>query len=128
MLPPLTSVGARGSSGKAPVVDLSSSSDEEDLITNVSRDEEFARRLFDDLNHDVLGPPGDGKIIIFSESDKEEEVHEEKAINAELVPSSAARCPNPTASADNVDGICKSNTPDRTIGSCRSDRDEAGLS
>jgi hypothetical protein len=69
-LPPLTSVGARGSSRKAPMVDLSSSSDEGDLITDVSRDEEFARRLFDDLNRDVLGPPGDDKIIILSDFDE----------------------------------------------------------
>jgi hypothetical protein len=34
-----------GSSGKAPVLDLSSSSDEEDLISDVSCDEEFVRRL-----------------------------------------------------------------------------------
>jgi hypothetical protein len=34
-----------GSSVKAKVVDLSSPSDEGDLIANVSRDEEFARRL-----------------------------------------------------------------------------------
>jgi hypothetical protein len=44
-----------GSSGKTPVVDLSSSSDEGDLIADVSQDEEFARNFFDDLNHDVLG-------------------------------------------------------------------------
>jgi hypothetical protein len=35
-------------------------------ITDVSWDEAFAIRLFGDLNHDVLGPPGDGKIIILS--------------------------------------------------------------
>jgi hypothetical protein len=44
-----------GSSGKAPVVNLSLSSDEGDLIVDVSRDEAFARRLFSDLNRDVLG-------------------------------------------------------------------------
>jgi hypothetical protein len=38
MLPPLTGVGARGSSEKDPVVDLSSSSDEGDLIANVLYD------------------------------------------------------------------------------------------
>jgi hypothetical protein len=42
---------------KALVVDLSLSSDEEDLITNVSPDEEFARRLSGELNHNDLGPP-----------------------------------------------------------------------
>jgi hypothetical protein len=60
-----------GSSGKAPVVDLSSSFDEGDLIADVSRDEEFTRRLFGDLNCDFLGPPSDSKIIILSDSNKE---------------------------------------------------------
>jgi hypothetical protein len=60
------------------VVDLSLFSDERDLIADVSRDEVFVRRLFGDLNRDVLGPPDDGNIIILSDSDKEEEVREEK--------------------------------------------------
>jgi hypothetical protein len=49
------------------VVDLSSSFDEEGLIADVSRDEEFTRKLFGDFNSDVLGSPGDGKIIILSD-------------------------------------------------------------
>jgi hypothetical protein len=36
--------------------------------------EEFVRRLFRDLNRGVLGPSGDGKVIILSDSDEEEEV------------------------------------------------------
>jgi hypothetical protein len=80
-----------GSSGKAPVVDFSSSSHEGDLIADVSRYEEFTRRLFGDLNRDFLGPPGDGKIIILSDSDKEEEVDEEKVVDAEVVLSSIVR-------------------------------------
>jgi hypothetical protein len=61
------------------MVNLSSSSDEEGIITDTSRAEEFARRLFGDLNCDVLGTPDDGKIIILSDSDEEEdEVCEEK--------------------------------------------------
>jgi hypothetical protein len=63
-------VGVRGSSGKAPVVDLSSPSDEGDLIADVSHDEEFTRRLFGYLNRDVLGPPGNNKIIILSDSNE----------------------------------------------------------
>jgi hypothetical protein len=55
------------------VVDLSSSFDEEGLIADVSRDEEFTGRLFGDLNRDILGSSGDGKIIILSDSDEEEE-------------------------------------------------------
>jgi hypothetical protein len=34
------------------------------------RDEQFARRLFGNLNRDVLGPPDDDKIIIISDSDE----------------------------------------------------------
>jgi hypothetical protein len=54
------------------VVDLSLSSGDECLINDTSHDEEFTRRLFSDLNHDVLGPPDDDKIIILSDSDEEE--------------------------------------------------------
>jgi hypothetical protein len=45
---------------KASVIDMSSSSDEEDSIANTSRDIEFAQRLYDELNRDLLGPPGEG--------------------------------------------------------------------
>jgi hypothetical protein len=51
---------------KAPVVDLSSSSDEENLIPDTSHDFEYTQRLYSELNHALLGPPGDGKIIILS--------------------------------------------------------------
>jgi hypothetical protein len=37
------------------VIDLSLSSDEEDLITATSRDFEFVQRLFGELNRVVLG-------------------------------------------------------------------------
>jgi hypothetical protein len=109
------------------VVDLSSSSDEGDLIADVSRDEEFTRRLFSDLNIDVLGPPGDSKIIILNDSDEEEEVRGEKATDVEAVPSSAVRSPASIASAANVDGTYKSNTPDLATGGCNSGRDEASF-
>jgi hypothetical protein len=90
------------------VVDLSSSSDEGDLIADVSRDKEVDIRLFGDLNHDFLGLPGDDKITILSDSDKEEEeVREEKVIDAEATPSSASRSPTPTFSIDDADGANK---------------------
>jgi hypothetical protein len=89
-----------GSSRKASVVDLSSSSDERDLITDVSWDEEFARRLFGDLNRNVLGPLGDGKIIVLSDSNEEEEVHEKNTADAEAVASSIVRSLASTAYAD----------------------------
>jgi hypothetical protein len=112
-LSPLTSVGARGSSKKAPVVDLSSYSDEGDLITDVSRDEAFTRRLFADLNRDVLVSSRDGKIIILSDSNEEKEVREEKAIDVKVAPSSVVRSLTSIASADDADGTYKSNTPDQ---------------
>jgi hypothetical protein len=123
-----------GSSGKAPVVDLSSSSDEEGLIPNTSRDEEFTRRLFDDLNRDILGPPSDGNVIILSDSDEEEEVREEDAANAEAAPSSAAGIPASIASvvATNEDfkGMQNDNSddlaPDQEIGDGRSGGDNGG--
>jgi hypothetical protein len=109
------------------VVYLSSSFDEGDLIADITRDEAFARRLFDDLNRDVLGPLGDSKIIILSDSDEEDEVHEEKAVDVEDVPSSTVRSPASTATAT-ADGTYKSNTPDRATGGCSSSGDEVGLS
>jgi hypothetical protein len=114
------------------VVDLSSSFDEGDLIADVSWYEEFTRRLFDNLNRDVLGPPGDGKITILSDSDEEEEeeeeeVREEKAVDAEATPSSVVRSPASTASAADVDGTYKCNTLDRATCGCSNDGDEADL-
>jgi hypothetical protein len=117
-----------GSFGKALVVDLSSSSNKGDLIADVSCDEEFARRLFGDLNRDFLGPPGDDKIIILSDSDEEEEeVCEEKAADAEAMPSSAVRSPAPTAFTDDADSTDKGDTPDRVIGGSNGGRDEDSL-
>jgi hypothetical protein len=51
------------------VIELSSSSDEEDFFADNAWDTEFTKRLFDDLNRDLLGPPGDGKVIVISDSD-----------------------------------------------------------
>jgi hypothetical protein len=53
-----------------PMVDLSSQ--EEDTAPNTSRDEDIIRKLFDDLKCDLLGPPGDGNIIILNDSEEEE--------------------------------------------------------
>jgi hypothetical protein len=73
-------------------MDLALSSSEKDSFTDTSWDEELTRKLFGDLNHDILGPPGDGKIIVLSDSDDEDETHEDAAINAEVAPPSAANC------------------------------------
>jgi hypothetical protein len=117
-----------GSSGKAQVVDLSSFSDKGYLITDVSQDEKFTRKLFGDLNRDVLGLPGDGKIIILSDSNEEEEVREKNATDVEAVSSSAARSPTTTASADDTNVTYKSITPDWATSGCSSGGDEAVLS
>jgi hypothetical protein len=92
---------------KVPVMDLSSSLNKEGLIPDTSRDEEFTKKLFSDLNRDVLGPPDDGKIIILSDSDEEEEVCKEDATEAEAAPTSAAWTPTSTASAANIDEALK---------------------
>jgi hypothetical protein len=84
---------------------------------NVSWDEAFPRRLFGDVNHDVLGPPGDGKIIILSNSDEKEEVHKEMVIDVEAAPCSVLRSPASTTSTDVGDAPSKAkndNSNDRT--------------
>jgi hypothetical protein len=65
------------------------------LIVDTSPDEEFTRKLFGDLNHDILGPPGDGKIIIIDDSNDDDEAQEERTVGIEpmAVPASAADAP-----------------------------------
>jgi hypothetical protein len=102
-----------GPSEKALVIDLSSSSDEEDFIANTSRDFEFAQRLYGELNRGFLEPPSDGKIIILNYSDEEkEEVREEKSSGLEDVVASTAVNPASTSSVDDADAPAeKSSTP-----------------
>jgi hypothetical protein len=50
------------------------------LVVDTSLNEEFARKLFGDLNHDILGPPGDGKIIIIDDSDDDDEAQGEGTV------------------------------------------------
>jgi hypothetical protein len=114
-----------GPSENVPVVDLSSSLDEKCLIPDISRDEEFIRRLFGNFNRAVLGPPGNDKVIILSNSDEEEEVREEDVANAEATPSSTVKSPAPTASADDADKGCR---PDQAIGGSSSSENKAALS
>jgi hypothetical protein len=83
------------------VIDLSSSSDEEDLIAATSHDFEFAQRFFGKLNHVVLRPPDDGKIIVLNDSN-EEEVREENTRTEDAV-SFAAVNPTSTTTADTDD-------------------------
>jgi hypothetical protein len=107
-----------GPSEKVSMVDLSSSSDEEGLIPDTSRDEEFTRKLFGNLNRDVLEPSDDGNIIILSDFDEEEEVREEDVTDAEATPSSAARIPASTASAatdEDLKGMQDDNSDDLAL-------------
>jgi hypothetical protein len=98
------------------MIDLSLSSDEENFIADTSHDVEFARKLFGDLNRDILRPPGDGKVIILDDSDEEKETIDEKTAGTELVATSAAVNPAPTASAvadDAPEGAKNDNSDDQ---------------
>jgi hypothetical protein len=53
------------------------------FIVDTSHNEEIAIKLFDDLNHDILGPPGDSKIIILNDSDDDCEAQEETTAEIE---------------------------------------------
>jgi hypothetical protein len=100
------------------VTDLSSSLEEEDLITDTSHDSEFAQRLYGELNRAILGPPANGKIIILSDSN-EEEVHEEKTTITEDATASTAVNPASTASTDIDDapaGAKNDNSDDHALG------------
>jgi hypothetical protein len=104
-----------GPSGKAPVVDPSSSSDEEETIPDTSCDFEFAQHFFNELNCAFLGPPGDGKIIIINDSNEEkEEALEEKSTGAEDMTASATVNPTSTISTDdtNAHAGAKNNNSD----------------
>jgi hypothetical protein len=76
-------------SRKNPMFDHSS------FTVDTSRDEELIRKLFGDLNRDILGPPGDGKIIILDDSDDDGEAQEEKTtdIKSKATPASADDAP-----------------------------------
>jgi hypothetical protein len=67
-----SSVFEQGSaSGVTPVSGPSS------LVVDTFRDEEFARKLFGNLKHDIIRPAGDGKIIIIDDSDSDDDAQEE---------------------------------------------------
>jgi hypothetical protein len=94
-----------GPSEKAPVVDLSSSSNEEDLIPDTSRDFEFAQCLYCKFNHAFLRPPGAGTIIILSDCDEEKEQVREKSTSAKAASASAAVNPASSTSTDDADAL-----------------------
>jgi hypothetical protein len=76
-------------------------SDPFSLVVDPSRDEEFTRKLFGDLNHDILRPPGDGKIIIIDDSDEAKE-DGTAGVEPTSVPAPAADAPAGTR-VDNSD-------------------------
>jgi hypothetical protein len=80
------------------MIDLSLSLDEENFIADTSRDAEFTRKLFGDLNRDILRPR-DSKVIILDDSDEEKEAPDEKTVDTELAATSIVVNPVPTTSA-----------------------------
>jgi hypothetical protein len=64
-------------SEKIPMLDHSS------FIIDTSHDEKLGIKLLGDLNRDILGPPGDGKIIVLDDSDNDDEAQEEKTSDIE---------------------------------------------
>jgi hypothetical protein len=88
-----------GSSGKTLMIDLSLSSDEENLIADTSRDTEFVKKLFGNLNRDILGPSGDGMVINLNDFDEEKEASDEKTVGTELTTTSAF---NPVSTASTI--------------------------
>jgi hypothetical protein len=82
-----------GASGATPVSGVSS------LVIDTSRNEEFARKLFGEFNRDILGPPGDSKIIIIDDSDDEGVAQEEGMtdIDPTVVPASVTDAPAGTS-------------------------------
>jgi hypothetical protein len=85
-------------SGKTPMIDPST------FIVDTSRDAELARKLFGNLNHDILGPSGDGKIIVLDDSDYDAEVQEEKTagIKSTTPPAFAVPALSAPTSADDA--------------------------
>jgi hypothetical protein len=77
-------------SEKTPMIDPSS------FIVDTSRDEELTIKLFGDLNRDILGPPGDGKIIVLDDSDDDDEAQEEKTAGIESTAAPASTDDAPT--------------------------------
>jgi hypothetical protein len=73
------------------------------LVVDTSRDEEFARKLFGELNRDILEPPGDGKIIIIDDFDNEAQEEGMTDIDPTAVPASAADAPTGSSVANSDD-------------------------
>jgi hypothetical protein len=73
------------------------------LVVDTSCNEEFARKLFGDLNRDILRPPSDGKIIIINDSDDEAQEEGTTDIDPTAGPASAADAPAGSSVANSDD-------------------------
>jgi hypothetical protein len=60
--------------------------DEDWDVSDTSWDEEIICKLYGDLNRDLLGPPGDGQVIVICDSEEEEQDDNHTDVN--VVPSS----------------------------------------
>jgi hypothetical protein len=75
-------------SEKTPMLNPSS------FIVDTSRNEELTRKLFGDLNRDILGPLGNGKIIIIDNSNDDGETQEKTTdIKSTAAPASVDDAP-----------------------------------
>jgi hypothetical protein len=103
--------------GKTPMINLSSSLDEKNFIVDTSHDAELTKKLFGDLNRDILGPPGDSKIIILDDSDEENKAQEDKTVGIEST--AASTSVDPTSSAP-------TSTDDAPVGAKIGNSDDQG--
>jgi hypothetical protein len=109
-----------GPSKKISVVDLSYSSDEEDLIPDITRGAEFTKNYLatstmSSLDHSSTARSSSSTTLMR----KKEEVCEE---DVETVPASAVKSPAPTTSTANAVDTNKARSPDRVIGDSSSDK------
>jgi hypothetical protein len=90
-------------SGKTPMIDPSS------FIVDTSHNAELLRKLFYDLNRDILGPPSDDKIIVLDDSDDDAEAQGEKtaSIESTAAPASADPALRAPTSADDAPARAK---------------------
>jgi hypothetical protein len=102
-------------SDKTLIIDPSS------FIVDTSRDEELDKKLFGDLNRDILEPPDDGKIIILDDSDDDDKAQEEKTVDIE---STAA----PASADDAPVGAKISNSDDQGLDQKVNGGDDSGRS
>jgi hypothetical protein len=92
-----------GSFGKVLMIDLSLSLDDKNFITDTSHNTEFTKKLFGDLNYNILGPPGHDKVILHDDSDEEMEVQKEKTAGTEPMATTATVNLTSTGSTDTDD-------------------------